>query len=204
MCASVTNLPVRQSHDGRLIGRAIERSGVAGDSDDAFLHIFNAAVGIEWVTGISLRRVGTRLDKEALRSAGLRGNAIITEEFLGCLNETGRVDPMASGDTLAHTINVCRSSWGDITGHARSFGKERPIYFWPSYMLAGPCDVAKAIGDQELSIEDAVLLPLAGCSHPGQCWCFYRQSARERQSTPTADDDLDLSAYGISIIFRGD
>jgi hypothetical protein len=180
----------------------MEVSAVVVNSDDAFLHIANASVGIDWLTGLDLRRPGTRLGKEALRAIGLRANAIATEEYLACLNEAGQSNPMASADTLAHTINVSRSSWADITRHARQRGDQHPIWFWPSNMQAGPCQKAMLIGECAISVQDAMLLPMPGCSHPDQCWCSYRQMPRTRTASVEVGG-IDLRDLGIEIVIRG-
>lgn len=59
----------------------------------------------------------------------------------------------------------------DLENLRATLGPEVTVDVIPNNMLAGPCTVCRAIGDQAFSLETAPLPPFEGCSHPDQCAC---------------------------------
>lgn len=172
------------------ISRAIKISANVDDSEATFIHCAEATRNVQWVTGLHLRRLGDRLGKDDLRALGVRGNSIVTRQYIDILNASGLANAMLAADDLAMIINVGACSGGDILSQsdARGFLK-----FLPGSENFPACPVAEMRGTILVHKSDATLLPLQGCSHPGKCWCRYRHPAT----------DMGL-AYEFADAFRDD
>ena len=53
-----------------------------------------------------------------------------------------------------------------------NLGDETTVMILPSKMLAGPCEVACRLAEEEFLVGAAPLAPFDGCTHPDQCACL--------------------------------
>jgi hypothetical protein len=130
----------------------------------------------QFVTYDDLRRRGDLLDKEALKAIGLHANVKLSAQFLATLNESGRADPLAAACAIGSAISNALSTLRDLSNmDAAGIAQAR---LNASVAAAGPCNAAAQMEGQIIQVSDAPILPLATCSHPGQCACFYQSWLR--------------------------
>jgi len=158
--------------------------------DAAFAVVAEATRDVEWVTGLHIRRFGTRLTKEETRALGLRANTIVTQQFAALLTDDGRRDPWLSADTLARMINT-----GMFSAHYLIEPKLR-LALRLNDNAAGPCQQARSL-PPGAQAGDCDMLPLRDCSHPDQCFCSYNF-----WTDPLAEPDLppDQQAYADELV----
>lgn len=165
---------LKESFNEVIISRALELSGVALTSDQAFTFVADAIKDCEMgIRGVDLRRFGQRLGKEETKAAGLRGSVIITREFLSILNKHGKADPAEAADIIAGTINSGRGSAKALTDQIKNYGIDAEVAVIPNVNAFGPCEMVLPMERIALLARNAPLFPLSGCSHPNQCCCRY-------------------------------
>lgn len=182
------------------ISRALRICGVSHCRDSDFTQVAEATRNVEWITGLHIRRYGDKLSKDEVKSAGARGNSIISRQFMDILNDAGRDHPMLAADILANSINLGIASGAYLADRAGE-----PLEFFPSNMASGPCSRSAMIGNCTIARSEADLLPLEGCDRIDQCACRYLPAKRQYvpvELTPEeqalADEILSEIQIGIS------
>lgn len=165
------------------IAHAIKLSGLVNDQPEtiAFYRAIFADHPSPFVTYNDLRKRGDLLDKESLKALGLRANVKLSAQFLATLNVRGRADPIGAASVIGLAISTALCTLRDLAD-MEAAGIDRAKLLG-SNMAAGPCDSAAKLDGQTILIGNCPMLPLSGCSHPGQCGCLY-------QSRLTILDDL--------------
>jgi hypothetical protein len=157
-----------------VIENALKHSGLVAGDPSALGFYLEAFAGhpSEFVSYNDLRKFGDLLDRDALRSLGLRANVKISTQFLATLNDTGLADPMEAAAIIGSTISAALCCLNDLM----KFGEVgiNGVKFHASNMAAGPCRSASAIDRRTIPLADAPLLPLRECDRLGQCACMYQ------------------------------
>lgn len=156
------------------IAHAVSLSGLVNDQPDAlaFYQATFADHPSRFVTYDDLRKQGDLLDRESLKALGLRANVKLSAQFLATLNELGRADPLGAASVIGLAVSTALCTLRDLAKmQAAGIDSAKLL---ASNMAAGPCDSAAKLDGQIMPIGDCPILPLRGCSHPGQCACLYQ------------------------------
>ncbi|QWC57478.1 hypothetical protein F7D01_10635 [Erythrobacter sp. 3-20A1M] len=174
-------LKARPNKD-EAIAYALKLSGLVNEQPGtlAFYRATFADHPSRFVTYDDLRKQGDLLDRDSLKALGLRANVKLSAQFLATLNELGRADPLGAASVIGLAVSTALCTLRDLV-KMQSAGMDSAKLL-ASNMAAGPCDSAAKLDGQVMPIGDCPILPLRGCSHPGQCACLY-----QAQFTPLDD-----------------
>jgi len=164
-------LPVDFPSQADAVRYAVNLTGLVIDRPEA-LAFYHDAFAAGYVTYKELRQIGDLLDKDALRSAGLRGNVKISAQFMATLTDDAKADPLQSASVIGCSISRALASRTSLM-HMIQAGIES-MELLPSNMAAGPCAAARQLGKRPFPTANAQMLPLHGCPHPDQCGCLYQ------------------------------
>ncbi|MCP9222589.1 hypothetical protein MKP08_07510 [Erythrobacter sp. LQ02-29] len=156
------------------IAYAVSLSGLVNDRPGslAFYQATFADHPSRFVTYDDLRKQGDLLDRASLKALGLRANVKLSAQFLATLNELGRADPLGAASVIGLAVSTALCTLRDLA-KMQAAGMDSAKLL-ASNLAAGPCDSAAKLDGQIMPIGDCPILPLRGCSHPGQCACLYQ------------------------------
>jgi len=171
---AIPETPISLPNRAAAIAHAVELTGLVRDNPEAmaFYRSIFADHPRTFVTYEDLRKQGELLDKEALKALGLRANVKLSAEFFATLNDMGRTDPIEAAGVIGLAISTALCTRKALSTMASAGVDEVKLH--ASNMAAGPCTAATALQEQPMPLTDAPLLPLASCTHPGQCGCLYQ------------------------------
>jgi len=171
---AAANSPNGRPNRDDAIAYAVSLSGLVNDQPCtlAFYQATFADHPSRFVTYDDLRKQGDLLDRESLKALGLRANVKLSAQFLATLNELGRADPLGAASVIGLAVSTALCTLRDLA-KMQAAGMDSAKLL-ASNMAAGPCDSAAKLDGQIMPIGDCPILPLRGCSHPGQCACLYQ------------------------------
>lgn len=156
------------------IAYAVSLSGLVNDQPGtiAFYRATFADHPSRFVTYDDLRKQGDLLDRDSLKSLGLRANVKLSAQFLATLNDRGRADPLGAASVIGLAISTALCTLRDLA-KMEAAGMDS-VKFHASNAAAGPCAAAAKLDGQTIPLSRAPMLPFETCPHHGNCTCFYQ------------------------------
>lgn len=171
---SADDAPKAWPNKDDAIAYAVSLSGLVNDQPGtlAFYQATFADHPSRFVTYDDLRKQGDLLDRESLKTLGLRANVKLSAQFLATLNDRGRADPLGAASVIGLAISSALCTLRDLA-NMQAAGIDL-AKFHASNMAAGPCTAAAKLDGQTIPLPDAPMLPFDTCPHPDQCACRYQ------------------------------
>lgn len=151
---------------------ALTQEGLSYGRAEDVAFVKAAVSGVEWPTGMHLRKHGALLSKDDLRAQGYRANLILSHECLAILTDKGREYPADAAQFIVSALNGRRSARTQID-NCRAVGLGR-VEVYANSMAAGACKGCRALARKAIPLDEAPLGPLAECPHPSQCILIFR------------------------------
>ena len=164
----------RQSLVAEDYRHALTHLGLSEGSDADIAFLRGALSGVEWPKGITIRKHGTPLTKDELKSLGYRSNLILSRECLAVLSEQGRRDPVESTQFIVSAVESRVAFLRQMANTLSAVGSDTMIQVYANTMAAGPCAACTAIAAKPVPLTMAPSGPLPECPHPDQCQLFWR------------------------------
>lgn len=161
------NLPSDQA----LIERAVLLSGFSKCRPED-IEFYVEAHRSEGLDPRSIRKRGTLLTKEQVKTRDIAFRGHLTEEYLATLNDDGLSDPVGAAWVIVRHANSLICCAKDLK-RTRDANIDL-VRFRASNMAAGPCPKAAALNDQRITIDKVEIVPFEECTHPDQCACLYQ------------------------------
>ena len=117
--------------------------------------------GIDY-TSREIRKHGTLLTKDELKTCGLRGNTKITREYMESLTQKGLQDPKEAIFYVCHRLilNLYSQSHIQRATKLENFGIKTCLKM---YKDSTACNAAKTIMDKTFTPDNCPIFPLEGC-----------------------------------------
>lgn len=163
-------IPGRDLSPEAVIGEYVLRSGLT-KGRDCDVSFFVDAFSAGRLNYRDVRKIGRALSNDEKRQRGIAYRGILTDEYLDTLNHIGMLDPAGAAlDIAGPASSAAYTAQKLITAYDMNLW----IEFIASNALNGPCQHAANLTGTRQKPSGAPLLPLADCTHPEQCFCFYQ------------------------------